>query len=47
MSNNNTPDEPEPIESETKPYSAPDGREHILEIGDEAPTVIKKPLSEQ
>lgn len=47
MSDNGNQDEPEPIESETTPYSAPDGREHILEVGDEAPNVIKKPKLEQ
>lgn len=46
MSDTPSPDEPAPIESETTPYSAPDGREHILEVGDEAPVVIKKIKSE-
>jgi hypothetical protein len=47
MSSSDNQDEPEPIESETVPYSAPDGREHILDVDGEAPKVIKKPLSEQ
>jgi hypothetical protein len=33
----------EPIESE-QPYIAPDGREHILEVGDDTEN-IKKPQS--
>ncbi|MFI5212411.1 MAG: hypothetical protein ACHQTE_00430 [Candidatus Saccharimonadales bacterium] len=46
MSNPDNQDEPKPIESETVPYSAPDGKDHILDLDAEAPNVIKKPLSE-
>lgn len=35
-------DETEPIESEAiKSYSAPDGREHIFQIGEEDPNAVK------
>jgi hypothetical protein len=44
-SNNSSPksEADEPIESE-QPYIAPDGREHILEVGDDTEN-IKKPQS--
>lgn len=44
--NGNTPsnEADEPKGSETPPYMAPDGREHILEVGD-ATDNIKKPQS--
>lgn len=39
-------DDDTPIQSESTPYMAPDGREHIIEIDAEAPENTKSPQSQ-